>query len=70
MCVAVCKPYLRQHDEAHEEGEEADPEEEELPAVFTPEQSGMHVDYRRHQALNAHKLMGQPRREVRCGYFG
>lgn len=64
------EPYLRQHDEAHKEGEEADPEEEELPAVFTSEQGGMHVDYRCHEALNTHELMGQARQEVICSYFG
>lgn len=69
-CATLCEPYLRQHDEAHKEGEEADPEEEELPTVFTSEQSGMHVDYRCHEALNAHKLMGQARQEVICSYFG
>lgn len=70
VCATLSEPYLRQHDEAHKEGEEADPEEEELPAVFTSEQSGMHVDYRCHEALNAHKLMGQATQEVICSYFG
>lgn len=70
VCATLCELYLRQHDEAHKEGEEADPEEEELPAVFTPEQSGMHVHNRCHEALNAHELMAQARQEVICSYFG
>lgn len=70
VCVTLCEPYLCQHDEAHKEGEEADPEEEELPAVFTSEQIGMHVDYRCHETLNAHELMGQARQEVIRSYFG
>lgn len=59
VCLTVCEPYLSQHDEAHKEREEADPEEKKLPAVFTPEQSRMHVDYGCHKALNTHKLTGQ-----------
>lgn len=57
MCVVPeCDPYLHQHDEAHEEGEEGDGQQEELPAVFASEHGGVHVDYRRHEALDAHKL--------------
>lgn len=52
----MCVPYLHEHDEAHEEGEEADAEEEQLPAVLPAEHSRVHVDDRRDQALHAHKL--------------
>lgn len=69
VCLPLCEPYLSQHDEAHKEREEADPEEKKLPAVFTSEQSRMHVNYRRHEALNTHKLMGQKRQEVRRDSF-
>lgn len=54
--VCVCVPYLHEHDEAHEEGEEADAEEEQLPAVLPAEHGRVHVDDRRDQALHAHKL--------------
>lgn len=67
VCVCVvtlCESYLGQHDEAHKEWDEADPEEEKLPAVFPSEQSRMHVDDRCHKALNTHKLMGQKWPEV------
>lgn len=66
VCLPLCEPYLSQHDEAHKEREEADPEEKKLPAVFTSEQSRMHVNYCRHEALNTHELMGQKWRQVRC----
>lgn len=66
VCLTLCEPYLSQHDEAHKEREEADPQEEKLPAVFPSEQSRMHVDYRCHKALNTHKLMGQKWQEVIC----
>lgn len=65
ICVCVCEwpqsvtPYLHQHDETHKEGEEDHTQEEELPAVFAAEHSGVHVDYRRHKALYAHKLIGR-----------
>lgn len=54
--VSVCVPYLHEHDEAHEEGEEADAEEEQLPAVLPAEHGRVHVDDRRDQALHTHKL--------------
>lgn len=56
LCVCVI-PYLHQHNEAHKEGDEHHTKQEELPSVFTSEDSRVHVDYRRHKALNTHKLM-------------
>lgn len=50
-------PYLHQHGETHKEGKEGQSQEEELPAVFAAEHSGVHVDYGRHKALYAHKLI-------------
>lgn len=55
--ASVRDPYLHQHDEPHEEGEEDDGQQEELPTVFTAEHSGVHVDYCRHKTLNTHKLV-------------
>lgn len=66
VCVRVvpeCHPYLHQHDEAHEEGEEGYSQQEELPAVFTAEHGRVHVDYGCHKAFDTHKLMGRERRE-------
>lgn len=63
VCVVPeCDPYLHQHDEAHEEGEKADSQQEELPAVFTSEHSRVHVHHRRHEALDTHKLTGDERK--------
>lgn len=55
-CICVCVPYLHEHDEAHEEGKEADAQEEQLPAVLPAEHGWVHVDDCRNQALHAHKL--------------
>lgn len=68
MCVVPeCHPYLHQHDEAHEEGEEGYSQQEELPAVFTAEHGGVHVDYGCHKAFDTHELMGRERREREGG---
>lgn len=62
--VCVCVPYLHEHDEAHEEGEEADAEEEQLPAVLPAEHGWVHVDDRRDQALHTHKLAREGKWEM------
>lgn len=48
--------YFHQHDESHEEGEDAHHKQEELPAVLTAKHGGKHVYYSCNQTLNTHKL--------------
>lgn len=56
LCGGLTETNLGQHDEPQEEGHHSYSQDEELPAVLTPEGGGVHVHHGRHQALHTHKL--------------
>lgn len=57
VLASISVPYLHEHDEAHEEGEEADTKKKQLSAVLPAEHGWVHVDDRCDQALHTHKLI-------------
>ncbi len=65
----VTETDLCQHDEPHEEGHHSHCQDEELPAVFTPEGGGIHVHHGCHQALHTHKLIKKETRSMRYLYM-
>lgn len=54
--VSSYQANLCEHDEPQEKGDCSYCQDEELPAIFTPEGGGIHVHHRCHQALHTHKL--------------
>lgn len=53
--------YRRDHDQSYQEADDADEEQQQLPAVAPPDQVGVEVGHRSHQSLQTHKLWGKGR---------
>lgn len=56
--------HRRDHDQAHQEADQADGEQQQLAAVAPPHLLGVEVSHRGHQGLQAHKLLSTQRKEA------
>lgn len=56
----------RDHDQAEQEADDADEEQQQLPAVTPSDQIRVQVRHRRHQGLQTHKLRDRGGGDTAC----